>query len=198
MSNSAISPLYRPPDNSAESGESPDSSDATSYEINSAGSQKMDHFNDNSTMVASPVPNHINVHMIGQDNSLTWKYTPRPDQGAWSDWHTTDNSKWIFEPVAIAYKPEFFSLFTVSEQHVLYQNNWDLNITGDFTGWKSLGGKLLSPPAVAVRNGTIHIFHLGLDNNLHHLHWDPANGEYTPAVGTFENLGGPFIDTPTA
>jgi len=144
------------------------------------------------------VPSHINLNIIREDQTLVWKYTWNADQQGWTDWHPCGSQKWMFEPIAIKYKPEFMCNFGVSPDRVLYQNNWDLNITGDFAGWKPIGGKLNAPPAVATRKATIHIFHIGIDHKLYHVHWDSATGKYTPALGSFDKLDGAFLHTPTA
>ena len=67
---------------------------------------------------------------------------------------------------------------------------------GDLGPWKSLGGKLIGPPAVAKRHaGILHIFHIGSDHAIHHKVWDGV--VYSPADG-FEKLDGEFSHSPTA
>ncbi|KIJ46724.1 hypothetical protein M422DRAFT_249886 [Sphaerobolus stellatus SS14] len=127
---------------------------------------------------------------------MYWLYG-LPDSDALTPYHATPGS-WKYEFVSISPALNNFSLFLVSMDHALHQSNFNLLDTADFTPWKRLGGKLTGPPAVCTRQGTIHIYHRGIDAAIYHNRWDGKTNTYSPQEGSFERLDGIFVHTLTA
>ncbi|KAF8523857.1 hypothetical protein JB92DRAFT_2704477 [Gautieria morchelliformis] len=96
---------------------------------------------------------------------------------------------WINEPVTIKRIDGEVDIFMMDYNYGLQHSSFNFLIGHGIGPWKNLGGKLLSPPAVANRKGTVHIFHVGTDRALYHNSWDGAN--HSP----FERLLGEVMHT---
>ena len=132
--------------------------------------------------------------ILGTDHALYRKYkdSENPDT-QWIPWYRQGGT-WTQDPVTIKRVLYEVDIFMVDTNHSLQQASFNFMV-GGFSPWKNLGGKLIGPPAVANRNGTIHIFHIGADYALYHKAWNGVR--HTPEEG-FERLSGTFIHTPAA
>ncbi|KIJ42780.1 hypothetical protein M422DRAFT_253867 [Sphaerobolus stellatus SS14] len=135
--------------------------------------------------MVSIAPNHINVSLIrAGDRQMVWQYSWLADDTTkWTGLHPNDSKghSWYHSPVSIATAPEHFSLFLISEDNSLYQANFDLNDTGEYTQWVKVGGLLAAPPGVAFENGVVHIFTVGMDRILRYKTWTFKTGAYKPS-----------------
>jgi hypothetical protein len=145
--------------------------------------------------MVSLAPKRINAFVLAPDHSLHWTYKDPANDTNWAGWHQ-NAGKWIYEPVTISRVTNHLNAFMVAEDHSLEQAEFDLVEWGDFGPFSSIGGKLIAPPAVTNRQGTLHIFHIGEDRALHHKSWDGKT--YKPPGKEHERIGGTFTHTPTA
>ena len=138
----------------------------------------------------------VNVFVLGADHGIHWAYGGGGK--AWTSYHVNAAKGWRHGPITISRVQDEISAFTVNNKSSsLYHSNFDLVNMGDLGPWKNLGGSILGQPAVANRNGTLHIFFTGADHAIYHKAWDGV--VYTPeSVGSFDKLEGDFAHPPTA
>ncbi|KIJ40091.1 hypothetical protein M422DRAFT_257162 [Sphaerobolus stellatus SS14] len=146
--------------------------------------------------MASVVPNHINVCLIrANDRKMVWQYSWLGDDPTkWTGLHENDSKghTWFHSPVSIATTAEHYSLFLVAEDKCLYQANFDLNDTGDYSPWVKVAGTMAAPPAVAYDNGVVHIVFVGIDGGLHYKTWTFKGGVYNPTGDVSSKLADGF------
>jgi hypothetical protein len=139
--------------------------------------------------MTSVAPKRANVHLLGLDHALYWKYKSPSNERAWSQWHRAGGT-WIYDAVSCSRVLNELSVFVVDTNHRLNQSNFNLITTADLSPFKNLGGKLSGPPVVCNSKGTLHIFHIGTDYAIYHKSWD--GGRYSPDEQRYQKLAGFF------
>ncbi|KAF8576913.1 hypothetical protein K439DRAFT_598886 [Ramaria rubella] len=137
-------------------------------------------------------PGRTNVFVLGPAGHINWAYGGGKK---WTPYHQNAGGPWRFAPVTISRTLAELSVFTIARNNTLHQSNFDLINYGDLGPWKNLGGKVLGVPAVANRNGTLHIFFVGDDHAINHKTWDGI--AYAPKDG-YDKIEGDFAITLTA
>ena len=145
--------------------------------------------------MVSLAPKRINAFILAPDHSLHWTYKDPANDTNWAGWHQSGGN-WIYEPVTISRVTNHITIFMVAQDQSLQQSHFDLVEWGDMGPFSNIGGKLIAPPAVTNRKGTLHIFYIGVDRALYHKSWDGQT--YKPPGKEYERLGGTYTRTPTA
>jgi hypothetical protein len=89
----------------------------------------------------------------------------------------------------VSWGPNRIDMFALGTDHAIWHRWWD-GVT--WSGWESLGGSLVSAPAVSSWGpNRLDVFAIGSDNQLWHKFW---NGSWSG----WEPLGGSLISAPAA
>jgi hypothetical protein len=121
------------------------------------------------------------------------------DNGTWGAWAPVDGLAAGSGPAALAFGTSLY-LFARGQDGAVW---WNVLLpTGNWFGWRSLGGQVTSAPGAGFRYGTttIDLAARGTDNQLHHRSlvagqdwsaWEPLGGNLgsAPAVVGFSTLG---------
>jgi hypothetical protein len=152
-------------------------------------------------VVALRGPWSFDIVGLGTDNRMYHKYW---DGSAWhpsqTGWEAL-GGEFVSTPALSGFEaPAPFSpiVLGVGTDNQMYYKYFDGTVWHPSqTGWNSLGGLFVSPPAVAgldITKLTFNVFGLGTNNEMLHRYWDGT--AWQPA--NWEPLGGVFASAPEA
>lgn len=125
-------------------------------------------FNDDPCIIA-PFANRLDVFARGKDNGVYQRWW---DGSKWNGWVALGGQT-AASPVALAPRNGRWDVFMLGTDRAI----WHRYADNGWSGWISLGGGLLDPPAVVCRDNRYDVFARGLDNSLYQKTWQ--NGTWS-------------------